>query len=93
MRGEGGHGEGEATPAAPSKAHRPPLFFFVSGFLKFVVHNEADLDLLLMHNRTYAAEIAHNVSARKRAAIVARAAQLNVNVTNGAAKLRSQEEE
>ena len=45
-----------------------------------------------MHNRTYAAEIAHNVSARKRAAIVARAAQLNVNVTNGAAKLRSQEE-
>lgn len=62
------------------------------GFLKFVVHNEADLDLLLMHNRTYAAEIAHNVSARKRAAIVARAAQLNVAVTNGAAKLRSQEE-
>ena len=46
-----------------------------------------------MHNRTYAAEIAHNVSSRKRAAIVARAAQLNVNVTNAAAKLRSQEEE
>ncbi len=61
------------------------------GFLKFVVNNVADLEVLLMHNRKYAAEIAHNVSARKRQAILARAAALNVKVTNKAARLRSEE--
>ena len=32
-----------------------------------------ELELLMMHNKQYAAEIAHNVSARKRAEIVERA--------------------
>ncbi|BBH01052.1 hypothetical protein Prudu_011201 [Prunus dulcis] len=35
-------------------------------FKKFVVHNAKELELLMMHNRTYCAEIAHNVSTRKR---------------------------
>ena len=30
-----------------------------TGFYKFVVHNSKELELLLMHNRKYAAEIAH----------------------------------
>ena len=30
-----------------------------------MVHNVAELELLLMHNRKYAAEVAHNVSALK----------------------------
>lgn len=43
--------------------------------------------------RTYCAEIAHNISTKKRKEIVERAAQLDVVVTNKLAKLRSQEDE
>ena len=42
-------------------------FFLPNGYKKFVVHNIKDLDVLLMNNRTFCAEIAHNVSAKKRA--------------------------
>ncbi|KAL1928459.1 hypothetical protein VTP01DRAFT_2815 [Rhizomucor pusillus] len=62
-----------------------------NGFLKFTVKNVKELELLLMHNRTYAAEIAHNISSQKRIQILERAAQLNVKVINAGARLRSQE--
>lgn len=64
-----------------------------NGFYRFVVNNMKDLELLMMQNRKYAAEIAHNVSSRKREELVKRAAQLNIKVTNGAAKMRENENE
>jgi ribosomal protein L32E len=39
-------------------------FYLPNGLKKFIVHNSSDLDVLLMNNRTFCAEIAHNVSSR-----------------------------
>lgn len=64
-----------------------------NGFLKFRVSNLKDIEVLMMHNRKYAAEIAANVSTRKRKAIIERANQLNIKVTNASARLRTEQSE
>lgn len=53
-----------------------------SGHKVYLVKNIKDLDVLLLHTKTYAAEIAHNISAKNRVEIVAKAKKLGLKVTN-----------
>lgn len=62
------------------------------GFKTVVVNNVNELEMLMMHNRTYAATVAHSVSSRVRKQIVERAEQLAIRVTNANAKLRAEED-
>ncbi|XP_062049637.1 large ribosomal subunit protein eL32-like [Lepus europaeus] len=62
-------------------------------FRKFLVHNVKELEMLLMCNKSYCAEIAHNVSSKNCKATVERAAQLAIRVTNPNARLLSEENE
>merc|ERR1711934_1130454 len=74
-------------------SNKKPRHMLPSGFKKFLINNVADLELLLMYNRTYAAEVAHSVSPKTRAAILERAKVLDVKVTNAAARLETEENE
>jgi ribosomal protein L32E len=72
------------------RSNKKTRYMMPSGHKAFLVSNTQDVELLLMHNRTYAAEIAHNVSSRKRIDIIARAKQLGVKVTNPKAKVTTE---
>lgn len=71
-------------------ANKKTRHMMPSGHKAFLVNNVRDVDLLLMHNKTFAAEISHAVSSRKRVEIVARAKQLGVKVTNAKARVTTE---
>merc|ERR1712142_864392 len=64
-----------------------------SGFKKVLVHNVKELEVLMMSNKTYCAEIARGVSSKNRKTLVERAAQLAIRITNPNARIRSEENE
>lgn len=80
-----------AMPSIGYGSNKKTRHMMPSGHKSFVVRNVSDVDLLLMHTRTFAATIAHNVSSRKRIAIVEKARALNVKVTNPGARVRTEE--
>merc|ERR1711939_311857 len=77
-------------PSSGFGSNKKTRHMMPSGHKAFLVHNPKDVEILLMHNRTYAAEIASAVSSRKRVEIVAKAKALGVKVTNGKAKITTE---
>jgi large subunit ribosomal protein L32e len=62
-----------------------------AGFKRILITNAKDLEILLTNNRTFAGELAHNLSARTRVTLIRRASELNVRLTNGKGKVRTEE--
>ncbi|XP_036903251.1 60S ribosomal protein L32-like [Sturnira hondurensis] len=81
------------VPSIGCGSNKKTKHMLPSGFRKFLVHNVKELEVLLMCNKPYCAETAHNVSSKNCKATVERAAQLAIRVTNPNARLRSEENE
>ncbi len=80
-------------PKAGYGSNKKTRYMMPNGLKKFLLTNPKDLELLLMQNHAFVGEIAHNISSRKRLAIVERAKELNVALTNANARLKKKESE
>ncbi|EFR04810.1 60S ribosomal protein L32 [Nannizzia gypsea CBS 118893] len=79
-----------AMPKIGYGSNKKTRHMIPSGHKVFLVQNPKDVELLLMHNRTYAAEIGHAVSSAKRVDIIAKAKALGVKVTNPKGRLTTE---
>ncbi|EPQ31107.1 uncharacterized protein PFL1_01296 [Pseudozyma flocculosa PF-1] len=80
-----------AMPKIGYGSNKKTRHLMPNGYRRFVVSNVKDVELLLMHNNSYAAEIAHNVSSKKRIEILEKAKVLGIKVTNAGARVRAEE--
>jgi len=65
-------------------------FYDRSGFIRYVVNNAKELEVLLMHNHKYQAVIGQSVGARKRVKLLERARELDIKVANARGKLKTE---
>ncbi|KAF3823357.1 hypothetical protein GH733_010793 [Mirounga leonina] len=79
------------TPNTGYGSNKKTKHIVLSVFRKFLVYNVKELEVLLMCNKSYCAEIAQNVSSKNHKAIVEKAAQLAIGVTSPNARLCSEE--
>ncbi|KAF7474936.1 hypothetical protein GHT09_014288 [Marmota monax] len=74
------------------RSNKKTKHMLFSGFQKFLAHNIKKLEVLLMCNKFYSAEIARNVSSKNHKAIMERVA-LTIRIINPNARLHSEENE
>jgi large subunit ribosomal protein L32e len=74
-------------PKIGYRSNKKTRHMMPSGHKAFLVNNIKDLDLLLLHTKTYAAEISHSVSSKNRVEILSRAKALGLKVTNPKGRL------
>ena len=78
-------------PQIGFKNNKKTRFVLQNGFREFVIKNEQDLEVLLMHNKAFCGVLAGSLGRKKRAKILERARELNVKVVNGKDKFVEEE--
>ena len=69
----------QAMPSIGFGSNKKTRHIMPNGFRRFVVSNPKDVELLMMHNNTFAAEVAHNVSSKKRIEILDKCVSQNAS--------------